>query len=406
MTEIPATEERSATLTALVERLQFFFSDTNLRNDIWMQRELETHQDQMIEINKLLRFNTIKKISEDKSLIVEACEKAGHMLKLNDDKSMVGRVNKFDRVAVSKIDNVPLTILLENLPITEDSKTEKQRYGTSVVEIKEAIEKHKGCEGVKVSLVRFRYDRKFNRDSELSYKESFPLGSAFVEFETSDMQTQVLQALERVPTKDGDDDTDKKDEAAADTMKVSVAEIVIGGNTLTLKPLKQFLEEKRKNSKADKKDKGNKRNREEEKLSAPSVDEEEVKVDIKWEKGCVIKMDGIPEGSDRESIRDALNKVIEDTDDIYIDFSRGQENGAIRFNKPNEMISSIVEKLLSGEIKIKENQVKSAVLLEGKTEEDYWNNFIEFKKNQLKQRLSEKKNRNYNGRKKRRGGRN
>ena len=355
-------------VSGLVERLEFFFSDTNLRNDVWMQRELESN-DNVLSLEKLLTFNTVKKISDDKDLLVEAVKKVD-WLKLSENGEAVGRVVPFDKEKAKNVDSVSLTLFLENIPKVKDENGD-EKYALSVADIKKAISEV--CkEEVKVTLVRLRFTKGKVRSGETSGKLA-PLGSAFVEFETEEMQKKALVIL-----------SDNE------------ASFKLGDNLITVMALRTFLDTK----KASKRPLDNGEDEEDQ--------DKEPAFDIKWQKECVIKIDGVPEGSDRESIRDGLREALKDIEvdadkDIYIDFSRGQTSGAIRFDEPNEKIISIVEKLVNGEIKF-DGPVESAKLLEAEEEEEYWNKFIAFKRNQLKQRKIENRSKFKKGNKKRRFG--
>mmetsp|Transcript_22931 Transcript_22931/g.35292 ORF Transcript_22931/g.35292 Transcript_22931/m.35292 type:complete len:358 (-) Transcript_22931:132-1205(-) len=323
----------------LTERFEFFFSDTNLRSDVWMQKELEKN-DGYIQLDKLMTFNTIKKITDDAQKAIEVVESMPALLKLNEAKDAVGRVTAFDKS--KKVDNLPLSLFVEDLPIADDGL----HYAVKRSDLKEAFEAVK--EGNKVTIIRLRFD-KANKDSNTS---ATPIGSAFVEFESAEMMDATIEAIK---ARDADTDPFK-----------------IGGATVKCQPMGEWLQNRKKNKrKADDKDE-------------VKADEEEIEIDIKMVKGCVIKIKGLPEGCDRESLRDSLKEFEFEKDDLYIDYSRGQEDGAIRFTSPNEKIQQIVEKLKDGSIKVNDGAVADAFLLEGEAEEDYWNKFIEFKKKQAK----------------------
>ena len=370
--------DESKIIEDIAERLEFFFSDTNLRSDTWMQRELEQSNGAMLAINKLITFNTLKKITTDESKLVKATETID-WLKLNEAKDAIGRVTPFDKN--KKFDNVPVTLFFDGLPVVESDSESKCRkvYGTRIKEVKDAVEGYVG-DGVKVMLVRLRYHRNKDRDVPPT-----PLGSAFVEFKSADDQAKALKVL-----------------TASDEGK---SPFEIAGSKVNVITMSEFLDNKRK-ERGDKQEKARKRkvdeSENEEKTEENEIEMEDIPpIDIKWEKGCVIQLKGIPEGSDREAIKDSFKGLEIETEVCYIDYSRGQPDGAIRFSKPDEKISGIAEKFSNGEIKILDKAVDSACLLQGEEEEKYWNDFIAFKTNQRKQRLAERKgNKNKSSRRK------
>lgn len=334
----------------LTERFEFFFSDTNLRSDVWMQKELEKN-DGYIKLEKLMTFNTVKKITEDFTKAAEVVESMP-ALKFNEAKDAVGRVNEFDKS--KKVNNVPLTVFVEDLPIEED----RVHYAVKRSDMKEAFEGLK--EGNKVTIVRLRYDKAREAGSP-----GTPIGSAFVEFETTEMADAAIEAI-----KARDD---------ANPFK-------IGEATVKCQPMEDWLtsRKKRKSSDGDK--------------AAAGEEEKEIEIDIKMVKGCVIQMKGLPEGCDRESLRDSFKEFEFEKTDLYIDYSRGQEEGAIRFTSPNEKIPQVLEKLKDGSIKVNDAVVKEAFLLEGDAEEEYWTKFIEFKKKQAKSHREKDRQRGRGGR--------
>lgn len=73
-------------------------------------------------------------------------------------------------------------------------------------------------------------------------------------------------------------------------------------------------------------------------------------MDIKWEKKCVVSLKGLGDDIDRESIRDAIKDYDDNSGDrekaVYVDYSRGQTYGALRFPAPSPNIEELVESLL------------------------------------------------------------
>mmetsp|Transcript_18071 Transcript_18071/g.41330 ORF Transcript_18071/g.41330 Transcript_18071/m.41330 type:complete len:160 (+) Transcript_18071:3-482(+) len=143
-----------------------------------------------------------------------------------------------------------------------------------------------------------------------------------------------------------------------------------------------------------------KEKREEKKRSQPEPDEAKdiPKFTFDWKPNCVIKVRGLPEGCDREAVLSAIGKgldiSLEDVKSrkIYVDYSRGQKDGAIRFPEASDGVAALAKKLEAGELMILDAKVEDALVLEGDEEKKYWEEFIEFKNKQMIQRAEEKKN--------------
>lgn len=361
-------EKGSEVIDKVAGLLSFFFSDTNLRSDKFMKQEMKLN-DGMIEVQKLLRFNSIKKITTDPEKIVQAVKTSELLkpaLKLSDDEKSIGRINKFD---ISKIkDNVPLTLFVKGLPTSkretndDDKEVLPDSYAVQVDDVKELF-----LEYGKVALVRLRYKKKLKKSDP-----TVALGEAFVEYETQEMAQK----------------------AAADLCKIEESEpkkkLTLKGTELFIQPMKEWIELKEKNKEGEKTDKRKRDNQE--KSSKAEEEEEEVLedgFDIVWNSGCVVSVKGFPDNCDREAIREAIKEYApSDPKELYLDFSRGQKSGAIRFDTPTDKINELADKLNSGEIKVNGCKVESAHVLEGEEEKTYWNNFIEFKRKQRKQQTA------------------
>jgi len=352
--------------------LEFFFSDTNLRSDKFMKNEMKFN-DGMIAIQKLLRFNSIKKITTDPALLVKAVEtseKCKTILKLSEDKSSIGRLNKFD---IQKIqDNIPLTLFVKGLPTVSEEGDEQNKAKSFAVQIEDV--KNLFLEYGDVTLVRLRYKKKLNKS-----EPTIALGEAFVEYKTPEMAQKAVADL------------------CADKGEPN-KKLVLQGETLFIQPMKAWIEEKEKCKEgADAPTKKRSRDIKEEE-PVEEKDNLEDGFDIVWKPGCVVSMKGLPDDCDREAIRAAIQDYHEDPKEIYIDFSRGQKTGAIRFETPNDRIIELAEKLKEGKIKISGHAVDTAHVLEGQDEKEYWENFIEFKRKQRKQQTASNRGKPKRGR--------
>ena len=358
-------------IKAVAERLQFFFSDANVRTDTFMRKELLRGQGKSghVPIETLLKFNSIKQHTTDAAVVSAAAKTLSDTLVLADDEKSIARVKPFTMKMMD--DNIPLSLYVSNIPTTEDDK-----YAPDTMKTVRSLFEPYG----KVTLVKLRFKRAEADGDAASGKKYVAAGGAFVEFAT---KNELEKASEEVLT--------KKDGQAVEAKK----KLTIGNNTVEVVTMKEWIDDKKKKKEQDsnKQESPKKRGREEKEEPKEAVFEE-FKID--WKPGCVIRIKGLAESCDREAIRDAVAKALGMTDKelkdigMYADFSRGQTEGAIRFNEPLGSIGDLVAKLASGEIEIAGAKVESASLLEGDEESKYWAEFIEFKNKQIKQRAEER----------------
>ena len=364
-TSAVAAPTPEAMTTSLVERLHFFFSNANLRQDKWMRTEMK--ENGCITLDQLLKFQTIKSISTDKQLLVKAAGELKEEITVDAEKEELRRVVPFDWETMG--DGSHLSLCCKNVPLTEEEKSEgekafygaKHEYAVTRDELKALFEPFG-----KVGIVKLRFGRKEGK--------AYPLGMAIIEFENEEGMAKA--SAELLP---------KEGEAK---------EIEIKGNKLTfetVKPMKCF-QKGAKRARDDKKDDNDKQEKEE---------EEEIKfepVKVEMVKGCVIALTGLSdETCDRESIREAVSDILKVTKDIktsglYVDYTRGATSGNLRLteSKPEEM-KELVAKLNDGTILIANSKVGSAKMLEGEEEVAYWKGFEEFLNNRKRADLEEKR---------------
>ena len=356
-------DDNNATMISdLTERLHFFFSNANLRQDKWMRNEMK--QNGCITLEQLLKFHTIKSISTDKVLLAQAAAALKDELTYDEEKEELRRVVPFDWETMG--DGSHLSLCCKNVPLTnneEEGDDGEKKYAVTRDELKALFEPYG-----KVGIVKLRFGR---RDGQ-----AYPLGMAIIEFENE-------EGMEKASA-----DLLSKEEGEAPTK-----ELEIKGNKLTfekVKPMKCFQNKNSKRSRGD--DVNDKEGGEED----GEIKFEPVKVEMI--KGCVISLTGLSdETCDRESIREAVSGILKVTKDIktsglYVDYTRGETSGNLRLteSKPEEM-KELVDKLNDGSILIANTKVGSAKVLEGEEEVAYWKGFEEFLNNRKKMALEEKK---------------
>jgi len=151
------TPKDSDVHAAVKERLEFFFSDANLRQDKFL-RNLVLEGDGTVPVETLLKFNTIKKHTTDPQALVNAAKEL-NTLKVSEDDKTVSRVDPFTKELMEA--NVPLTLHIDNLPVKD------HKYECTADEIREAFSKFG-----KVNLVKLLFAGKSRR----------AVGGAYVEF--------------------------------------------------------------------------------------------------------------------------------------------------------------------------------------------------------------------------------
>ena len=399
-------DKTKATLEAVKERLRFFFSDANVRQDSFLRKFLlkeeedDTKKALGVPVDVLLRFNTIKKLTESPDVVVQAARELDTILTVTttDEKTqekedsaskdgtpasaasntLIGRVDPFIKAKMDE--NIPLTLYLSNLPTNK----EQRRYTHTADDIRQLF----GDNDHGIVLVKFRFrtdgDQDNDDDLDLSKQEEqpgysrrrrVPLGAALVEFESLEkLQRAAADTLTTTTSKDGGETVPPK--------KV----LSLGDTVLQVQLLKDYIES-RKSNKRKSKDKDK-----EEPIANAFV--------LDWKPGCVVSIQGFPSDCDREAILDAVAGEMGLTVDqlkkdhkIYADFSRGQSDGAIRFAEPSDAIAKIRDKLVSGEMTVGGAKVVSASILEGDEEKKYWDDFIAFKNKQMQQRERERSSR-------------
>jgi RNA binding motif len=392
-----ATEKKTLEIaddvrSGLKERFKFFFSNANLRQDIFM-RKLLLHENG-VPIVALLRFKTIAKHTKDKEVIRQVASEIEDLVVSNDEQ-MIRRKVPFTWDMMQE--HLPLTLYVSNLPVI------KNRYDVTTDQFKQLFDNFPGLVLVKLCM-KHLFSEGEKRTKESKPDKQIAHGSALVEFDTVEHLQEAADQL--LTIKDGAEVEPKvKLELKGLTLKVETLQEHDARKTAE-KALKNDEEKALKNDeeKALKNDEEkalkNDEEKSEEKPKAKDKNEKRKQPSIEpyvfdWKPKCVIKIAELAGSCDREAITEAICEALKiEVEDfkgkhIYVDFSRGQSNGAIRFLDPSDEIGIIIQKLLSGEVLVAGVKVK-AELMEGDAENEYWKNFIDFKTKQLTQRAQER----------------
>ena len=300
-----------------------------------------------VEIDTLLKFNTIKKLTTDPSIIASAVEKVDSpKLRLNEAKTAIARVEPFTEDMLK--DNVKVSLRVGGFPIKDE------QYVNTREEVADLFSQYG-----KVALVRMitAYNKK--------EAKRVAVGKGFVEFADSEGFEKAV--------------ADLCGESPKNVLKLSDEEIRV-------KTMQAWLDKKaaEKESKA-----GNKRAREEEQ-NKEKAEIEAIQFTLDWEKGCVIKMEGLPDGCDREMIIAAVKSFFGEDVEARADYSRGDKDGKIRFTKHDENINTFASKLNDGSITLGDAKITKASLLEGEEEEKYYADYIAFRTKQMREKAQDK----------------
>lgn len=380
------TNSEQKTITQLAERLSFFFSNANLRMDKFMRKEILEVNKQTngyVPISVLLRFNTIQKITTDPKIIASAVASVSKpKLQLNDDQSSIGRVEPFSLDMMN--DNVKLSLRVSNIPTKGEEG--HQTYTVTREEVAQVFQAYGD-----VALVRLI------TNTTRGPNNRYAVGRGFVEFHS-------IEDMEKATA----------DLCVADITNEELKPnniLSIAGSELKCKTMQQWLDKRAikdeargKTPRSDHSRNEERKNKEQAKLKRAREEEEEqaknkaeldaIEFKLDWKPKCVVSIKGMPDGCDREKILEAVKTFVGDDDIcVRVDYSRGQKDGAIRFDEPIDKIGALATGLNGGEITIDGTKVESAALLEGDEENTYYKNYIEFRTKQLRTRAEEKQQR-------------
>jgi len=342
----------------IVERLEFFFSYANFRMDRFLRRlVMDTYTGGFVEIETLLKFNTIKKLSTDPAFIAAAAEKVEE-LKLNESKTAIARVAPFTEDMLK--DNVKVSLRIGDLPIKDE------HYVHTREEVQELF-----SEFGKVALVRLltNYDKREGKRSAV--------GKGFIEFANVEGFDKAVAEL-----------CVSSDDAHAKPKKV----LKFGDNQIKVKSMQQWLDKKTTEKESKKEVKAVEKRSRDEEVAKTNEEIDSIEFTLDWKKGCVIALEGLPDGCDREMLLGAVKKYVGEDVEARADYSRGDKDGKIRFNEPND-IAEFVLKLSDGSATLGDFKVEKASVMEGEDEEKYFKNYIEFRTKQMKEKAHEKINR-------------
>lgn len=385
--EAEATETTAATTTTaaitpenragLIERLRFFFSDANLRQDTFLRRHLWSDH-KSIPVDALLRFKTIQPFTTDGAVLTQvAREDLADLLTV--DGSNIGRVQPFKQTDMNA--NGPVSLYLKEIPLNE-----KEQYSITNDDVRAQFSQYPGLVLVKLCFKHVEKEDGKNDGSAKKKKSSrygrfdrVANGTALVEFDS----VEHLQA------------------AAAETLTMKDGETVTPTRSITLVPdrppiqvwlLSEFKRLKDQERSEEKKNNKRKSSGGEDAEKEENEGESSGGFTLDWKPGCVLQLAGLPEKCDREAILEAMQEAIGtsekiDKKTVVVDFSRGQPKGYVQFRQessPEAMAKAVCAKVQDGSVQVAGSKPEDVCILEGDEEKEYYKKYVEFKNNRNK----------------------
>ena len=113
-------------VAAVAERVKFFLSDANLRQDDYLRRYLfKTSSHGVVPISLLLRFQSIQQHTKDPNVVVQAIQQhLSDTLVVTKECQFVKRRQPFTRVQMH--DHISLTLVIGNLPAVDRRRNKKK----------------------------------------------------------------------------------------------------------------------------------------------------------------------------------------------------------------------------------------------------------------------------------------
>lgn len=339
--EVPA-ECPSATEQQIIRQIEYYFGNYNLSRDKFLREQLKV-DDGWVPLETMIKFNRLKKLSEDFNVIIEALKKSPkQLMEISEDCTKIRR-----RTAA---------------PVPEE-------YGKRGEDFEKRTLYMKGFRKNSTLDELLEYFK--DHHVEHVYMKRLPnpnkpfKGSCFVTFETREdaekfYETKGLKYCGTDLLKEWKVDYTKRKDELFERLKAEKEK----------KLLKRagMIKEGKENG--------------DEKIP-----------EIVMVPDCLLKLSGLSEDSIREHIKDVFEV---DSGLDYVDYSKGKPFAILRFES-GEARNSALKKVVGDDNKVTIGSVESTVsLIEGEEEKEYWKN-IAICKAQARERNRD--NRNFHGRK-------
>ncbi|XP_004530279.1 la protein homolog [Ceratitis capitata] len=325
---------------AIIRQVEYYFSNANLRRDKFLLEQISKNEEGWVPLSVLLTFKRLSSLSTEPKVIIDAIIKSDEgLLEISEDKEKLRRHPE--------------------RPIPEHNEEQRKE-----VQSRTAYAKGFPLETTMSELIDYfaPYEkvvhitmRKYLDKPTKTYKFK---GSVFVTF---DKKEQAQEFIEK----------DK---------------VLYNERELIRKWQEKYFEDKKEESKSKEKSKKGKEKKEEDKLQLP--------------KGSVVYFENSTDIVTRELLREAVEKVSGDWEIAYIDYSKGDKTGHIRFAEQDNG-SKFLEKLKENKLKLSDELELVLRTLSEEEEKIYLAKAVE----QMKSRRNyHNKNKFGHGNRKRRGG--
>ncbi|XP_034429094.1 lupus La protein [Hippoglossus hippoglossus] len=314
-------QEMSSIELKVARQVEYYFGDHNLPRDKFLKEQLQQDEG-WVPLETMLKFNRLKTLTTDSSVIVAALEKSKTgLLEINEDKTKIRRST-----------DKPLPELNDEY---KDAVKHKSVYikgfplETSLDEIQEWLNAKGDIENIQM-----------RRNLQRQFK-----GSVFICFNTEESSKQFLERSDIKSFKDNE-------------MLVLSREDY---HAKKAEERKQFKQETKAKAKQDK-----------EQLQK-NTEDKEMGLLLDEQTGCLLKFKGELEDVSREDFHELFSghgKI------KWVDFTRGAKEGTLLFDGNAKEAFDKAKEANKGELKIKNNSVTWQVL-EGDEEKDELKKIIE-----------------------------
>ncbi|XP_037811333.1 la protein homolog [Lucilia sericata] len=345
--EAATTEENGSDIEKkIIQQVEYYFGDANLNRDKFLLEQVGKDEEGWVPISVLLTFKRLAALSTDSNIIADAMMKSDNgLVEVSDDKLKIRRHPEKpipEHNEERRKEIMSRTAYVKGFPLDADIDTLLKFF----------------ADFEKVSHVNMR---KYLDKPSKTYKFK---GSVFVTFDTKEQAEKFIEE----------------------------AKPEFKNNKLICKWQEKYLEEKREEQKSKSNKKKEKKEKEEENAFV-------------LPKRSVLYFEGANEDVTREVIREAVEKVSTDYDIAYIDFSKGEKVGHVRFTE-EDTAEKFLEKLEEKKLKLKDDLSLEVRTLTEEEEKAFLAKAVENMKNRRNHFNQKKGGHHHHHGRKRRGGNN
>lgn len=305
----------------IIKQVEYYFGDKNLPRDKFLMQKIKEDEDGWVTLECLLTFNRLKSISGEAEVVAKALKKSeAGLVEVHEDNTKVRRN--------------PLKVIPAN---TEEARLEAKNKTIYCKPFPkdismDALEAFFSNYGKVVYIMMRRTQQKIFK------------GSVFVEFST---------------------EKEAKDFLALESLKYEEEELITKTKEAYFKGKGEEFRKRREEEKEKRKVE-----REEKEKQRKAAKEAEEEAKLNFHKGCVLHFEGGGEQTSREDIKELFGPH---EDIAWVDFSKGETEGYVRFNQEGGAQRAIDAVKAANDGNVILRDVKAAVkVLEGDEEKEYW----------------------------------